>query len=335
MPQKINHTWERICTFESLHTAWREVKSGKSERGVVLRYENDLVPNLERVLGSLRDGSYQPRPHYEFVLHDSKDRLIQAPCLEDRIVQHAVCNAIRLPVQNRLIHQTYSCLIGRGVHRCSEQLSRYLATGKYTYYMKADVSKFFYSIDHDVLMSEVKRMFKCQRTIDLLDMFVRINNTTGRGIPIGASTSQILANISLNQLDHHARRELKLNTYLRYCDDMVAVFATRHEAEESLAGIGSFLAESGFSLNLSSHTGPVSHGVDWVGYRHWPGYRLIRKSTIRRIKKRLPLDHDALASYLSHAKGTASMPYIARLCSKCRAVTVAKWLLSNSVESRV
>jgi hypothetical protein len=335
MPQKINRTWERICTFESLHTAWREVKRGKSDRGIVLRYEDDIVPNLERVLKSLRDGSYRPQPHYEFVLHDSKDRLIQAPCLEDRIVQHAVCNAIRMPVQNRLIHQTYSCLIGRGVHKCSQQLQQYLRTGKYTYYLKADVSKFFYSIDHDILMAEVKRMFKCQRTIMLLDMFVRINNTAGRGIPIGASTSQILANISLNQLDHHAKRDLKMSTYLRYCDDMVAVFTTRQEAEQSLEGIGKSLGLFGFSLNPSSHTGPVSHGIDWVGYRHWPRYRLIRKSTIRRIKARLPLDHDALASYLSHAKGTASMPYIARLCSKCRSTSVSRWLLNNSVESRV
>jgi hypothetical protein len=143
MPQKINGTWEQICTFESLHQAWREVKRGKSERGIVLRYENNLACNLERVLESLKDGSYNPKPHHEFILHDNKERLIQAPHLEDRIVQHAVCNAIRIPVQNKLIDHTYSCLIGRGVHRCSGQLSRYLRSEKYSYYLKADVSKFF------------------------------------------------------------------------------------------------------------------------------------------------------------------------------------------------
>jgi RNA-directed DNA polymerase len=314
MPQKINGTWEQICTFESLHRAWREVKRGKSERGIVLRYENDLARNLERVLESLRDGSYKPKPHYEFILYDNKERLIQAPHLEDRIVQHAVCNAIRLPVQSKLIDHTYSCLIGRGVHRCSDQLSRYLRSRGYTYYLKADVKKFFYSIDHDMLMSEVKRIFKCQKTINLLDMFIKVNNITGHGIPIGASTSQILANLSLNPLDHYARRELKLNTYLRYCDDMVALFNTKEEAIIALSKIKSKLEELHFSLNPSSHIGRVSSGIDWVGYRHWLKYKLVRKSTIRRIKDRLPLPAEVKASYIGHAKGTASLDYITTLC---------------------
>lgn len=304
------------------------MKRGKSERGLILRYENDLVANLERVLESLRDGTYQPKPYYEFTLHDTKKRLIQAPHLEDRIVQHAVCNAIRVPVQNKLIHHTYSCLIGRGVHRCSLQLAHYLSTGRYNYYLKADISKFFYSIDHDLLITEVRRIFKCRRTIELLELFVRINGT-GRGIPIGASTSQILANLALNQVDHHVRRELKVNTYLRYCDDMVAVFTSRSEAERALTNLEAVLNHNKFNLNPCSHVGSISNGVDWVGYRHWPGYRLVRKSTIRRIRARMrngPLDREVIASYLSHGIGTASLQFLCQLCSRCRAYYVSKWL---------
>lgn len=304
------------------------MKRGKSERGLVLRYENDLVANLERVLESLSDGTYRPRPHYEFTLRDTKSRLIHAPHLEDRIVQHAVCNAIRLPVQNKLIHHTYSCLIGRGVHKCSEQLAHYLSTGRYRYYLKADVSKFFYSIDHDALMSEIRRVFKCRRTIAILELFVRVNGT-GRGIPIGASTSQILANLALNPLDHYARRDLGIGTYLRYCDDMVAVFESRDEAVDALAGIGRRLNGLGLALNPCSHIGPCSSGIDWVGYRHWPEYRLVRKSTILRIRQKLqsgPLEHNSLMSYLSHGLRTASLDYLCRLCSFCRAYSVSVWL---------
>lgn len=318
MPKKINKTWEQICTFESLHKAWREVKRGKSERGIVLRYENDLACNLERVLISLREGTYRPKPHYEFILYDNKERLIQAPHLEDRIVQHAVCNAIRLPVQSKLIDHTYSCLIGRGVHRCSDQLSSYLRSEKYTYYLKADVRKFFYSIDHEMLMSEVRRIFKCERTIELLDLFVHVNSLTGQGIPIGASTSQILANLSLNPLDHYAKRELKLGTYLRYCDDMLALFQTKEEAVKALTALESKLRDLRFSLNPSSHVGRISSGIDWVGYRHWLGYKLVRKSTIRRIKDRLPLTKEVRASYIGHARGTASFNYISLLCQQFR-----------------
>lgn len=328
MPQKINYTWEQICTFDSLYTAWKEVKREKSERGLILRYENNLVSNLERVLETLKDGSYRPKPHYEFTLRDTKARLIHAPHLEDRIVQHAVCNAIRLPVQNKLIHHTYSCLIGRGVHKCSEQLSHYLSTGRYKYYLKADVSKFFYSIDHDALMGEVRRVFKCLRTIEILELFIKVNGKR-KGIPIGASTSQILANLALNPLDHHARRNLGIGTYLRYCDDMVAVFPSKVEAKNSLEGIKQKLESLGMHLNPSSHVGFCSDGIDWVGYRHWPEYRLVRKSTIRRIRRRLktgPLDHDALASYLSHGLKTSSLNFLCHLCSPSRAYYISEWL---------
>jgi hypothetical protein len=144
-----------------------------------------------------------------------------------------------------------------------------------------------------------------------------------------ASTSQILANLALNPLDHYARRELGIDTYLRYCDDMVAVFEDRDQAVEALTGIGHRLNSLGLALNPCSHIGPCSAGIDWVGYRHWSGYRLIRKSTIRRIRKKLragPLDHDSLMSYLSHGLRTASLDHLCRLCSFCRAYSISRWL---------
>jgi hypothetical protein len=95
---------------------------------------------------------------------------------------------------------------------------------------------------------------------------------------------------------------------------MVALFKTKEEAIIALSEIKSKLEELRFSLNPFSHIGRVSSGIDWVGYRHWLKYKLVRKSTIRRIKDRLPLSREARTSYIGHAKGTASLDYITILC---------------------
>ena len=242
MPHRIGNLWPQIADYDALRDAWREVRSGKGHKVVVLRYESNLAVNLSRLEARLQDGSYCPREHYEFWIKDPKPRLIQTPYLEDRIVQHAVCNALRVPIQERMIAHTYSCLIGRGTHACSRQLQRYLKNRRWRYYLGLDISKFFYSINHDSLYAELQRHIKCLRTLELLWRFITVNGT-GKGIPIGASTSQIMANMALNPLDHFARRDLKLSTYLRYCDDMVALFETAAEAHAALEAIRSKVAD--------------------------------------------------------------------------------------------
>ena len=231
MTRKINEVWNLICSYDSLYVAWREVRKGKGDKRHILKYESNLVKNLSDLEKSLLDGTYLTKPHYEFNLFDGKPRLIQAPHLDDRIVQHSVCNALRFPLQQKLIHHTYSCLIGRGTHRCTFQFSKYIKNNKYKYALKLDIKKFFYSINHDALLKELSRHIKCKKTLNLLKMFIKANGGEV-GIPIGASTSQILANIALNPLDHYARRKLGINTYMRYCDDMIALFPTAKEANQ-------------------------------------------------------------------------------------------------------
>jgi RNA-directed DNA polymerase len=311
MPHKLKNLWPQIADYDALREAWREVRQRKSTRPLILRYESNLAVNLSRLERSLLDGSYHPKKHFEFWIYDPKARLIQAPCLEDRIVQHAVCNVLRMPVQHRLIEHTYSCLIGRGTHRCSEQFLAYLDNPRWRYALKLDISKFFYSIDHDCLIQELERIIGCRKTLDLLKQFIKSNGDTC-GVPIGASTSQILANLALNPLDHFARRELKLGTYLRYCDDMIALFETAAEANAAMDAMRDKAAEVKLRLNSKSGIHYVPDGVDWVGYRHWPGKRLIRKRNLKRLRQKAPgASLETTMAYLSHAKDTASIACVA------------------------
>lgn len=310
MPHKLSNLWPQIADYDALLDAWKDVKKSKTTKPNILAYQSNLAVNLSQLERKLQDGEYQPSQHYEFWIKDPKPRLIQAPFLEDRIVQHAVCNALRIPLQQRLIFHTYSCLIGRGTHRCSAELQSQLRNPRWKYYLSLDISKFFYSINHKVLYAEMCRHIKCKRTLDLLWRYISISGD-GVGIPIGASTSQIMANMALNPIDHFARRELKLGTYLRYCDDMIALFETAAEAHAAHRAIEAKVQDLGMQLNSKSAVGWIADGVDWVGYRHWTHYKLIRKRAMKRLKRKAPgCSLETAMAYLSHAKGTASLKHV-------------------------
>jgi RNA-directed DNA polymerase len=340
MPHKLGNLWPGIANYDALLFAWKEVKQRKSSKVNILRYQSNLASNLSRLEGQLRDGTYHPRPHFEFWINDPKPRLIQAPKLEDRIVQHAVCNVLREPLTQRMIAHTYSCLIGRGTHRCSEALQQHLRNPRWRYYLSMDVRKFFYSINHQALYKELQRHIKCQRTLALLWQFITVNGGDGVGIPIGASTSQIMANMALNPLDHYARRELGLSTYLRYCDDMIALFETAQEAHIAFRALGSQLEQLGMVFNSKSGVGWIADGVDWVGYRHWPSYKILRKRTLKRLKRKAQGDCslETTMAYLSHAKASASLEHVSNIFWRDapeHRVAVHDWLLRHSPRYRM
>lgn len=311
MPHKLGNLWPQIADYDALLDAWREVKKGKASKPNILAYQSNLALNLSRLEAKLQACEYQPSQHYEFWIKDPKPRLIQAPFLEDRIVQHAVCNALRVPLQQRLIFHTYSCLIGRGTHRCSAELQRQLRNPRWKYYLSLDISKFFYSINHKALYAEMCRHIKCKPTLNLLWQYISVNGGDC-GIPIGASTSQIMANMALNPLDHYARRELKLGTYLRYCDDIIALFETAADAHAAHRAMDAKVQELGLRLNSKSGVGWIANGVDWVGYRHWMHYKLIRKRALKRLKRKTKsgCSLETTMAYLSHAKNTASLKHV-------------------------
>jgi hypothetical protein len=339
MPHKIGNLWPEIASYDALLVAWQEVKQRKSSKANILRYQSNLAVNLSNVERRLLDGTYKPRPHFEFYLYDPKPRLIQAPMLEDRIVQHAVCNALRVPLQQRLIFHTYSCLLGRGTHRCSNQLQQHLRNPRWKYYLSMDIRKFFYSINHDALFAELHRHIKCKRTLELLWMFITVNGGDGVGIPIGASSSQIMANMALNPLDHFARRELKLSTYLRYCDDMIALFETAAEAHAAHQAIEAKVQGLGMQLNSKSGVGWIADGVDWVGYRHWANYKLIRKRAMKRLKRKAKggCSLETTMAYLSHAKQTASLRHVAGVLWQANPMQrpeIYNWLKTHGSKSK-
>lgn len=188
-----------------------------------------------------------------------------------------------------------------------------------SYLLQLDISKFFYSIDRGILISQLERKIKDKRLAAVMAMF--LDHGEPVGIPIGNLLSQLYALIYLNDLDHFIKREMKARLYCRYVDDFILFGLTRSECEKALARITQFLRDK-LRLGLSRATiAPVTRGVNFVGYRTWASKRFIRKRSMynfRRAVKRQRLE--SIVSILGHARHTHSQGALIRSLENHRGI---------------
>lgn len=193
------------------------------------------------------------------------------------------------------IHDSYSCREGKGVHRGVLQLEEYVhkASANYTcplYALKCDIKKFFDSVSHKILFDFITRKINDPELLSLILSIIKSFETRpGYGLPLGNVTSQLFANIYLNELDHFVKRDLKARYYLRYCDDFVILDNDKEKLFAFLPPIRRFLAER---LHLSLHPHKVSlrkasQGIDFLGYVVLPHYRVLRTKTKHRMLRKI------------------------------------------------
>lgn len=283
--------FERIIAPENLREAFRKAAKGRRKYAVVRRAEAKLERNLAKLHRKLRDGTYTTGRYKSQIVFEPKRRTIHSlPFFPDRVVHHAILNILGPYWDSLFIHDSYACREGKGQHAGSRRCMQFVR--KYSYVLKCDVSKFYHSISHDIMKSIVRKKLKCKRTLALLDEIIDSSKTCpeltpGRGVPIGNLVSQWLGNLYLHELDIFVKQELKCRGYIRYCDDFVLFSNSKAELREWADKIRCFLSER-LQLRLSKcEAFPLSHGVDYLGYRHFRDYILLRKSTAKRMRRRL------------------------------------------------
>jgi len=279
--------WERITDIENLYDAYRRARKGKSWQNKVKRFESNLDVNLAHIRKVLLDKTFATSSYVEKIIYEPKMRTIyKLPFSPDRIVQHALMNVLE-PIWSKLfISDSYACLIGRGIHAGSKRAMEFVRRNRYC--LKMDISKFYPSVDHDILFEIVKRKIKCTDTLWLIQNIID-SFPGGKNVPIGNYTSQWFGNLYLNELDQFIKHNERVKDYVRYCDDFCLFSNDKGHLNDLAQKIRKFLSEN-LELALSKcDLFPVSRGVDFLGYRHFPRYILIRKSTVKRVKKRLAL----------------------------------------------
>jgi retron-type reverse transcriptase len=300
------HLWPRLIGFPNLLEAARKAARGKRGRPNVDAFHFDLEPELWRLHEELAAHAYQPGPYNTFTIPEPKPRLISAAPYRDRVVHHALVNVLEPIFEPSFSFDSYACRQGKGSHaavrRC-QQLAR-----RFRYGWKADVRKFFPSIDHEVLKGLLARKVKDPDVLWLAGRIVDHSNPQEdvqdwfpgddlfvpaerrRGLPIGNQTSQFFANVYLDPLDHLAKDTLRVGGYVRYVDDFVA-FADAKKQLAAVRDVGSdFLAGLRLRLHPTKHVVfPTRQGLPFLGYRVWRSHLGLARANVFRFRRHLRL----------------------------------------------
>lgn len=227
-------SFARLSGAEALWRAFRVHVRGKLRRPAVARFALDGDRAVFALHRALRAGSYRPGPFWQQIVRDPKVRLISTPTLRDRVVHQAVVAELGPHYDRSAIDDSFACRLGSGQQRAA---LRFLAfSRRWSFRLSLDVSRYFASVDHGMLLEQVlfPRLHDAQ-TRTLLATLVRAGGTAyrtpmarrvlgvelpeGTGLPIGSCLSQWAANLYLDGLDHFVKRTLKVRGYLRYMDD--------------------------------------------------------------------------------------------------------------------
>ncbi|TSC87566.1 MAG: RNA-directed DNA polymerase (Reverse transcriptase) [Microgenomates group bacterium Gr01-1014_7] len=265
--------------------------------------DNVLILNEELLKKTYQHGGY-----YAFKINDPKPRNIHKANVRDRIVHHAIFRILYPYFEKKFIFDSYSCRLNKGTHKSIyrfRDLSRKGSVNntKPLWLLKGDIRKFFANIDHDILKNILQRYIIDE---EILWLMGEIIDSFRPGLPLGNVTSQLFINIYLNEFDQFVKRDLKVHSYIRYCDDFVIIHTDKVYLEGLIPKISQFLEDE---LKLSLHPDKVfikrlSLGVDFLGWVHFSHHRVLRTATKKRMFKRLKGNqpNETLASYLGLLK---------------------------------
>lgn len=297
--------YQKIISFDNLLAAYDGARKGKRYRSEVAKYHANLEENITNLHNHLVWGSWKPGQPRVFTIMEPKMRLITAPPFEDRIVHHALVRQVNDLFERRFISRSYACRAGKGVHLAIKDLQKglRLMRRKYGsfYVVQADISKYFASIVHQVLMRQVGRVIKCPLTLELWSKLIKAYGyaDSESGIPVGALSSQLGANINLDPVDHAMTDDYGAAYYARYMDDIIILCSTKAGAVATLVELKLQVESLGLKLNPKTQIRRASQGVDWCGYRTWSTHILPRKRNIKRMRKQLRKEAERFNSGLS------------------------------------
>ena len=221
-------------TLTDIWYAWVAFRSGKKTSHAILKFEQNLEANLIRLCYDLNTGAYEHQEYSHKIVNEKKRRDIYVASVRDRIVHRLLYDYLVPIVDPKLDFDVWSCRAGKGLHACLARTEKLLAKHPTAWVWRADITKFFDSVPHDVLTDVIDRQITCPKTRDILDKVIhsyasQLDRQTAIGLPIGNLTSQILSNLYMNEFDVFLRNCAKPLAYVRYGDDFIVFCRSKKE----------------------------------------------------------------------------------------------------------
>ena len=292
MAKTIRHEFDKYLTYENLMKAHLLSRKGKNYKNEVILFNLKQEEYIRWLYEQLKNGTYKHGGYRIFYIQYPKKRKIEASRYIDRIVHRWIVDSfLNRYFISQFINTSYACIKNRGMHKASIDVQNAMKHCKRIwqnyYVLKMDIRKYFQNIDKDILMKILKRKVKEEKLLNLLEKIV-YSNSGKKGLPIGNYTSQIFANIYLNEVDQYIKHKLKIKYYFRYMDDSVIFVKTKDEAIQTLDKIRDFLKVNlELELNDKTQIFKSKQGINFCGYKI-NEYRLkLRERGKKAIKKKV------------------------------------------------
>ncbi len=296
--------YAKVCDFDNLILAFRKARKGKSKKDYVIDFESKLQENLKCLQNDLINKNYSSHPLKKFIIRDPKTRTIHASIFRDRIVHHAIINILNPIYEKIFIYDSFASRKNKGtnnaINRFESFVKKVSSNGRLIknnfnnnsiqgYVLKADFRHYFDSVNHKVLIRILRKKINDEDLIELIMIVLgNFEISNGTGMPLGNYTSQFFANVYLNELDYYVKQILRIKYYIRYVDDFVILHKTKKRLKYFLKHINNFLP----CLKIKLHPGKTEihalrNGIDFLGYRIFYHYKLLRKRNIRYFMNKL------------------------------------------------
>ena len=307
--------YKDVYDFENLYQAAIETIQDKKLYPEELHFGNNLEDELIKIQNDLIWHTYTPGEYCYFYVYDPKERLICAPSLRDRVVQSALCRVLERYIEPRFDYDSYACRKEKGTLAAANRAALFAKNN--TYFAYFDIKGFFDNIPVMQLEQVYLKRFVDDIEIMWLLHTIFMKDCNGVGIKKGCRTSQLSANVYLNELDHFIRHKLKAKCFVRNMDDFMIFSNDLNYLKSCVTQISNFLQDELFlQLNSKTHIGMTSQGFVFVGYMIHKDYKIVRKLVLDRSSTAMKawlagkIEDEAFykstASRVGHCQGTSS-----------------------------
>lgn len=277
--------FEKVVDFGNLYQAYLKSKSGKGYSKSSQQFQLAALDGVYQIKRRIETKTYKVSKYNKFTIYEPKERIIKSCSFVDKVVQHSLCDNILIPrLSKEFIQTNYAGQIGKGTLYGLDCLKKqmYLAYQKYgnnCWVVKADISKFFYNINHYILKDIVEYFVEDKDVYWLCEKY--IDSTDGIGLPLGNQISQVFALVYLSGLDHFITGDLGVKYYGRYMDDFYLIVQDKGYAKWCLSAIYEFVDSLGLELNGKTQLIPFKNGIKFCGFHT---YVTSEGKVIRKLK---------------------------------------------------
>lgn len=304
--------YDSIVNIPYIENMYYEVRLKTKHRGKIVNFENFYMSNIINIYETLKLRCYKHSNYNVFLVKEPKYRIIMSENIFDKVVNHLISEYILLPlIEPRLIEMNVATRREKGLKSGLMYTKKYINALRREnpnfYILKCDIHKYFYSINHDILIDKLRRILPDEEVIDVIKSILTStyqNNTNkqikdlvdkesailkkannpymkkrfeelstipyyepGKGLPIGNMTSQLFAIYYLNDLDHFIKEKLHIKYYIRYMDDFILMHPDKEYLKYCLKEIEKKVDEVKLKLNNKTKIISMKDGLNFLGYR--------------------------------------------------------------------